>query len=150
MNETRMQIMKAVEKADLESALFLQSINSSCYEDIISKAARDRSEDGESRIAEIADLFEESLLDGEERDFEESFEDFVRRIAYRVKNAGTNSWIKRLKKGTAESIVNGMREAGNCKITLENGDSFDELKLARDWEMTNKEILCKKGDWSIL
>lgn len=151
MNETREVIMDAVRKADHKSVLFLISFPRNTYDEIISQAVKERdTEYWEMKFGgELGKFFSQRLIEDDEEEEEESLEDFAIHIAYKIRNAGTKAWIQNLKKEVAESIVNGIGTAGNCKITLGNGEQFDALKLARVWEEAHGEKLDKRWDWNL-
>lgn len=149
MKESKVEIMERLEKENLNAVLFLQSVDHSAYEKIVLEAERDRNEENVDFCSLLG--IEPIEIEGEEEEQEVSFDDFIRHISYRIQRKGTEIWIEKLKKEACENIINGLHDSIglNCKITLGNGDSFDEWKLAREWEEMHKETLEKKGDWSV-
>lgn len=128
MNETKEMITEAVEKVGMRAILFLDSFNKDARKEIISAAAHERSEEGMQ-----LDL---NAAFGDE---EISLEVFAAEIAERIQKAGTREWILSLTKETAESTVNSLNAAGDCKIALGNGRQLDAQELEVMWKFLHEE-----------
>lgn len=150
MKESKVEIMERLEKENLNAILFLQSVDHSTYENIVLEAEKERNE----KDVDFCSLLgiKPIEIESEKEEQEVPFDDFIRHVSYRIQCKGTEIWLRKLKKEACENIINGLHGSMglDCKITLGNGDSFDEWKLAREWEEMHGETLEKKGDWSVL
>lgn len=148
--EDRQKIVVAIQEADMEATLFLMGFDAGMdiLKKIIDEAVKERNDTFDAGIDII---FEDFGPDGEPEPEKEELSAFAKRYARKVRNAGTDEWIRIMSKDTAEMLINGIHavQGYNCKIHLGNGESFDEWELSKAWEAAHEERLCRKGNWDI-
>lgn len=147
MKESREEITKAIQEADMKSTQFLMSFGSGMmiFRQIVDEASKERESSFDSNLNSIFGGFGPE----EEEEKEEEFAHFAEKYARKVRSAGTTEWIRILNKETVELLANGLHASGMCKITLGNGESFSDFDLANAWEKAHGEKFCKKGNWDI-